>query len=157
MRGDVVDINVLRTANGEADHASIDCRIAAIDYLLDCREKGKIVLDGRYIIMSLYSLACSRSGQPGAGDEFFRWLHENIASIRKAHFDTDEQGNHSTYPDHADLKTFDWDDRIYVATALATTPASRLVNAVDSDYSEHNAAFQECGLEVVELCPECLH
>lgn len=157
MSGDVVDVNVLRTASGQADHASVDCQLAAIEFLLQCRADSTLVLDDYYQIMELYAVGCSHSGQPGVGDQFFVWARDNIAAIEKAIFDIDEDGNMSTFPGRAELASFDWDDRIYIATAMATSPHSRLVNAVDSDYSEHSYDLREVGLDVVELCPEVLH
>lgn len=157
MTGDVVDVNVLRTANGQADHVGPDCQLAAIDFLLQCRGNSKLVLDDYYKIMELYAVGCSHSGQPGVGDQFFVWARDNIASLEKAKFDVDSDGNISSFPDDPDLATFDWDDRIYIATALATKPPSRLINAVDSDYSEHGEQLARAGLDVIELCPEALH
>ena len=58
-----------------------------------------------------------------------------------------------SFPTDERLKDFDDDDRIYVATALASEPIATLVNAVDSDYSHQQAVLRDTGLRVLELCP----
>lgn len=110
--GDVVDENVLRTANGEADHVDDACMLAAIDYLLDCQDRRALVLDDLYRLIDLYASHCSYSGQPGVGDQFFVWAHTNIGSLRRVRLQESPSGDWASFPDDPGLASFDRDDRV---------------------------------------------
>lgn len=153
----VVDTNVLIVANGRGNPpADYECERTCIK-MLEGAAKGKqvVLLDGSNRIMNEYSDHCSRRGTPGVGDMFFKFLHDHQHSTKKViHISIqetpDEDGGFANLP----ANTFDRDDRKFLAVAEAGD--GRVVNATDSDWSEH-ADFIAClGVRVLELCPQCL-
>lgn len=152
MTSEVIDENVLRTANGEATHCSADCQLAAIEALLECQERRSLVLDDAFEILSLYGQSCSHAGQPGVGDEFFVWARDMAPTLRRVTLQRCETGFYA-FPTDSRLQTFDPSDRIYVAAAMSCLPPATLINAVDSDYAHHEVALSDAGLSVRELCP----
>lgn len=156
MRDSIVDENVLRTANGDADHVGFDCQLACIDFLQQCYGTYSLVLDAWGDVLSAYASACNYSGQPGVGDEFFRWLVEHIAVFLTLDLPLDSAGEYVHFPNSRGLANFDADDRKWVALTVAAGPDAQLVNAVDSDYAHHAAALSAAGVDVLELCPAAL-
>lgn len=59
------------------------------------------------------------------------------------------------FPGARELEDFDWDDRKFVAVSLAVEEDCQICNAVDSDYAEYANALDDCGVVVLELCPNC--
>jgi hypothetical protein len=149
--GTVIDENVLIAANQRNTHATPACALACIEYLLACRASDAIVLDAEYRILNKYAAKCNWSGQPGVGDEFFRWAHDNAARLDRPVVEEHEERGFIAFPDDADLETFDRDDRVFVAAALAANPNATVANAVDSDYADHAAALARY-IDVIELC-----
>lgn len=152
----VVDTNVLVVANGASDGAGPACQLAAVEALLTVRSSSALVLDGGGEILDEYKKHCSHSGQPGVGDEFFRWAVENAALLPSVRLVADPLRRFEEFPEDAALAAFDWDDRVFVATAVKSMPVASIVNAVDSDYSHHAEALSAQGVLVEELCPELL-
>lgn len=153
----VVDTNVLIVANERGNPpADPECERTCIK-MLEGAAKGKqvVLLDGSNRIMDEYSDHCSRRGTPGVGDMFFKFLHDHQHSeenvVRVPIQETpDTEGGFTNLPPN-DL---DPNDRKFLAVAEAGD--GRVVNATDSDWSEH-ADFIDClGVCVLELCPQCL-
>ena len=105
--------------------------------------------------MDEYEGYCSYSGAPGVGDMFFKFLHDHQYSetsviripIQQTH---DRESGFANLPSN----DFDPDDRKFLAVAEAGS--GRVVNAVDSDWSEHAAFIDSLGVCVIELCPTVL-
>jgi hypothetical protein len=148
----VIDENVLVVANMRDTHASGDCSLASVEFLLDCSKDETLLLDAEYRILNCYARHCNWSGEPGVGDEFFRWAHDNAARLRRVSVPVTPEGDFTHFPPDPRLITFDPDDRIYVAVVCAAGEGVRLVNAVDSDYSQHLVPLTESGIGVIELC-----
>lgn len=107
--------------------------------------------------MAEYSRHSSYSGQPGAGDRFFRRAFQNqYQACRMVRLTVHEHRGYTEFPDTPDLKRFDPSDRKFVATALACTPPATIHNAVDSDWSQFAAPLASAGIKVTELCSNCL-
>jgi hypothetical protein len=151
----VVDENVLIVANGRETHASADCISAAVGFLLECSKERALLLDEGYLILGTYAGHCSHSGAPGVGDQFFVWARDNAATLRKIRLETDDDRAYVAFPKDPDLKSFDWDDRIFVAAACASSETCDIANAIDSDYRDHAAALAR-HVSVRELCPDDL-
>jgi hypothetical protein len=152
----VVDTNVLVVANGGSREAGPECRLAAVESLLAIRRAEALVLDAGYEILAEYRKSCSQSGQPGVGDEFFRWAFENAALLPSVGLTADNARRYMEFPADDALKHFDWDDRVFVSVALMGKPSTRIVNAVDSDYSHYAVPLAAHGVVVEELCPDLL-
>ena len=152
----VVDTNVLVVANGNNKQADPECELACIE-MLEGATSGKqiVLLDASNLIMDEYEGYCSYSGEPGVGDMFFKFLHDhqysakNVirVSIQKT---SDADGGFANLPPN----NFDRDDRKFLA--VAEVGDGRVVNTTDSDWSEHDAFINSIGVQVLELCSQCL-
>lgn len=115
MAAFVVDTNVPICANGKS-HADPACVIACIDALSAVLADGVIVLDDAMRILEEYMNHLSMSGEPGAGDEFMKWVwnvqaDENRcerASLTPRNENGEE--NFAEFPDDPDLADFDSSD-----------------------------------------------
>jgi hypothetical protein len=156
-----VDVNVAIVANGSSSQADSACVLACIDALTEVKEHGIIVLDDGLRIINEYRRHLSFSGQPGLGDFFFKWMHDNQAvdgrcervSLTPRNGDP---GDFVEFPDDPALNSFDRSDRKYVAAALSSRLAPRILNAVDTDWWNHRTALEANGVQIKFLCPQCM-
>ena len=147
-----VDENVLVVANGRETHASLACQLVCVDFLLECKRDKSLLLDAVGAVLALYASKCNWSGQPGTGDEFFRWAFDNMHGLEVVDLARDGSGRYIDVPDGLD--DFDRDDHIWVALVLKASSQAQIVNAVDSDYLERATELNAARVDVVELCPD---
>jgi len=153
----VIETNVLIVANGKSDQANAACMGKCIDLLVKVSEEASVALDRGGKIFDEYSRYCDYSGEPGTGDEFFAWVHENKwTRCKLVSITPHEDRGYEEFPDTPDLAKFDPSDRKFVATALSCTPTATIHNAVDSDWSHAAPALAAAGVPITELCPDCL-
>lgn len=152
----VVDTNVLLAADGHASHATIGCQATAADALEEIQYHGSLVLDEGRDILGEYGEALGKyQHQPGPGEDFFIWASGRGALLVR--LNCHPLRGYEEFPDTVDLARFDWDDRKFVAATIKSgTDRTELVNAVDSDYMEHEQALRAAGVAVRELCREVL-
>ena len=161
MTASVVDTNVLQVANlaneqANAEHGTA-CILAAVEALRQVSDDRSLLLDSGGEIMSEYrKQRFSYAGQPGVGDQFFRWVHQNAASLTAVRLTAHPDRDFAEFPGDPALERFDRDDRVFVAVAAAGPKPNRIVNAVDSDYRIHQQALQQAGITVEEICPNLL-
>ena len=163
MSAFVVDANVAVVANRASQQADDACMLACIQALQKVR-KNVIAIDDGDHVLSEYRGQLSMSGQPGAGNEFMYWLHQNQCNesiCERVAITPDPEWGFKEFPHDNRLgrvtdPLFDPDDRKYVAVALASRQSPTILNAVDSDWSEHRDALSANGVVVKELCPKCL-
>lgn len=155
MKRDVVDTNVLVVAEGGPTHAAAPCREVAAQELLRIRDNRSLVLDtSRQILTEYQRLLGEGAGEPGPGRFFFVWVVSS-GDHELVEIEPHPQRGFAAFPADPRLRTFDRDDRKFVAAAIVSGKArTRIVNAVDSDYSGHREAFEDIGVVVRELCPE---
>ncbi|MGA9739072.1 hypothetical protein [Candidatus Binatus sp.] len=169
MKARIVDENVAIVANDfakitskqqpMAPQADDRCRLESVRILRRIKDKGIAVIDDSGEVMLRYRKYLSHSGQPGVGDAFFKHLVEssyNARRVRQVHLPKTANGEFKHFPADPELRSFDPDDRIYVALAKASAVKASIVNSVDSDYRQHAAALQRNSVVVEELCPHCL-
>lgn len=60
------------------------------------------------------------------------------------------------FPDDPELAGFDWDDRKFVAVALAVGADPAILNASDTDWWLGREGLERHGVQVVFLCPELM-
>ena len=160
MTASIVDTNVLVVANGKNAQANAEpagaCRLAAIDALTDIKARRTLLLDADGEILDEYRRHCNYSGQPGVGDQFFRWAHQNAPKLANVSLTPHSGRRYDEFPSDQALDKFDYDDRVFVAVASAGPAPNRILNAVDSDYSLHLPALSNAGITIDELCPEIL-
>lgn len=155
----LVDTNVPLTANGSADHADLRCRNACIVELERIIDSCHVLVDDSDLIMQEYRGRLSASGQPGAGDAFFRWLwlnRWNATRVGRIPIVSHATRGFEEFPDDSDLSSFDRDDRKFVAVALASGTSPDIINATDTDWWTHRHALQQHGVSVRFLCPELM-
>jgi len=122
----VVDTNVAKTANlaTQPDLTSDvpdKCVMACIEAIEHVINKKGLVIDAGGEIFDEYRQQLSMKGQPGVGDRFMRWVHDNRWSLPGAHrvTITSNGDSYDEFPTHDDLNDFDMTDRKFVATANA--------------------------------------
>jgi hypothetical protein len=55
----------------------------------------------------------------------------------------DGDGNYDAFPQDKDLEKFDLSDRKFVAVAITSAQNPEIVNAVDSDWKNHQTALEK--------------
>jgi hypothetical protein len=161
MSAVVIDTNVLATANGQASHAGPACVLASVRALEKIRKGQTVFLDTLGRILGEYYRHASRSGQPGPGDAFAKWLWQNQGYSKKCQaISITPRGSgmedYQEFPSDPALATFDTDDRKFVAVALASARNPPILNAVDTDWCVHHAALKQNGVRVRFLCPDLM-
>ena len=160
MKAFVIDTNVPVTANGKASQADIHCVEACVDALVEAT-KATVVVDDLGLVMAEYRRHLNPSGQPGLGDYFMKWLHQNQGRPQCCEFVhiTPRGGNHEDFeefPGDAELAAFDRADRKFVAAAKASRHRPWVLNATDTDWWSHRQALKRNGVRVRFLCPQCM-
>ncbi len=84
MMRSVVDTNVPIVANGRIANASLDCRLAAVEFLNQLCVRGKTILDLGGEIQAEYRPRLYPRGQPGVGDQFYRMILMSAPSAKRA-------------------------------------------------------------------------
>ncbi|PTP78497.1 hypothetical protein CWO23_00740 [Vibrio splendidus] len=149
----VIDCNVAIVANGKSEQASIDCEIACVELLEQCRDIP-IVVDAQGLIMGEYSKHLSYAGSPGVGDMFFKYLHDNQhAENGVFRVDVTPIPDETRSFEELPVNEFDPSDRKFLATAVVGR--ADIFNATDSDWEEEKALMTQLGVTVHQLCPEC--
>jgi hypothetical protein len=115
---------------------------------------GVVRVDAGGEILGEYKTYCSYRGQPGAGDTFFRWLHDNeFVEERCQRVElTQTDAGYEEFPETPELSQFDPSDKKFVASALAQEPHSEVVVAVDRGWRRHEDALANVGVSVLFLC-----
>jgi hypothetical protein len=155
----VVDTNVAVVANGLSEQADPVCVIACIDALENIQDNGMIILDENGLILQEYRHNLNPSGQPGAGDYFFKWIwniqaDERYCQLVRITPGLTDPDSFEEFPKDERLQTFDPNDRKFVAVALSSNRSPEILNAVDSDWAEHYQALSEAGIMLRFLCPQ---
>jgi hypothetical protein len=103
--------------------------------------------------MEEYSKYLSYAGQPGVGDMYFKYLHDNQHAEKKIYtvnitaLDDDSRGF-----DELPINKLDRSDRKFLATAVVAQAI--IVNATDSDWAGQNELLKTVNIELKQLCPE---
>lgn len=166
MNAAVVDENVPIVANDTvrisgdlaplAPQADDVCRLAVVRKLRELVRNGIAVIDDAGEVMRKYRRYLNGKGQPGVGDAFLKHIadHEyNVSKVIRVALERDGDGNYAEFPADPTLSSFDPSDRIFVALALSAPKTTTLLNAVDSDYSQHRVPREKYGVRIEELCP----
>lgn len=157
MKRAVVDTNVPIVANGRPDPSagsrvpSLDCRLAAIDFLQALLLSGRVLLDLAGEIQAEYARHLNPSGQPSVGDRFYLAVLQSAPQrIERIHLPKAADGRFDDFPDNPTLASFDQSDRKFAA--LARRAKAPVVVATDSDWVDFCAALVRSGVKVEFLC-----
>jgi hypothetical protein len=156
----VVDTNVPKTANMAVDPDSIpdeltNCVLACVEAIEHVVKKGRPVLDAADEIFDEYRIQLSLSGQPGVGDRFMKWVHDNRWKFPDADRVpiTKNGDSYDEFPDHKDLSNFDFSDRKFVAVANNHPNKPPILQATDSKWWGWRNALDQVGITVTFICP----
>ena len=155
----VMDTNVAMVANGSAIQASPDCIMRCLDRLQKIQDTERLLLDDMECILDEYRGNLSLSGQPGAGDMFFKWLWNNQGNTnlcQRVRITPHEVRVFKEFPDSDELRDFDRNDRKFVAVAIASGEEPPILNASDTDWWNHRLFLESYGIRVDFLCPELM-
>jgi hypothetical protein len=154
----VVDTNVMVVANRPNNEPYV-CASNCAQALLTIKQLGVIVIDDGDYILTEYRRNCSISGQPGVGDSFIRWVHDNRGRGELVHVVTltpREKPPHDfeQFPEHAGLAALDPSDRKFVSVANAHREKPPILQATDSKWWGWKEPLAACGITVEFLCPK---
>lgn len=150
----VVDTNVPIVANGSnagsKGQVSPDCRLAAIEFLVELVVKGRIILDVAGEIQQEYHRYLNPRGQPGVGDRFYQAVINSAPKLVERVVLSKTSDQFDDFPKGEALFKFDQSDRKFVAAAINSR--ALIANAVDSDWLEHRNALQQHGVRLKFVC-----
>ena len=164
MNAVIVDTNVVVIANGEADHASMDCIERCQDRIEQIlSQPERVVIDDGWRILGEYDDNTKPNTRKGIGDLFVKTLMQNQGNpnICKIVHITSLAGNGTDFeefPTDNALYGFDPDDRKFIAVALAhqrdaeETPTILL--AIDRGWLQFTNALANHGVNVDFICEE---
>jgi|LSQX01.1.fsa_nt_gb hypothetical protein len=160
----IVDTNIPLTANKilnfqDKDADLLNCIMMCVELIESIvKTKKGLVMDDNGEIFSEYRNKLSLKGQPGIGDRFLRWVHDNRYS-----FPNEDRVNitplgdtYEEFPDHPGLNSFDIEDRKFVATANAhpADPKPTIYQGTDSKWWGWKDALLDVGIFVQFPCEE---
>ena len=162
----VVDTNVPIKANlatrpdemsknpSESAHIILSCVLA----LKAVMQNNALVIDSGNEIFDEYRKNLSlKEGQPGIGDVFLKWVHDNRwgwPEENRVEIHPDGNGSYREFPNHAGLVAFDFSDRKFIAVANAHSKKPPILQAADSKWWGWKEALAEEGISVKFLCPQ---
>ena len=150
----LLDTNVPVLANGTDNVELTTVADECIDVVMDIVRRGGLVLDAGDRIFDEYRANLSLAGQPGVGDLFMKWVHENrwndTQCCRVAVTCTDEANQtFAEFPTSGGLAEFDRSDRKFVAVANAHPKKPPIVEAVDYKWWGWKGVLAEAGVSVL--------
>ncbi len=160
----VVDTNVPKTANLATkfdlkSDVPCECILACIEAVNHVVKKKCLVIDSCDEIFDEYRRQLSLQGQPGVGDVFMKWVHDNRWSLpaNQRVAITKNGDSYNEFPEHQNLKNFDISDRKFVAVSNAHESKPTILQATDSKWVGWKDALNECGIMVEFICSKHLH
>lgn len=157
----IVDTNVPKVANLATNpdpdsDVPEECIKACFEAIAHVTKKRGLVIDAGDEIFDEYRQQLSMSGQPGIGDRFMKWVHDNRWSLHDSQRVkiTKNDDSYDEFPVHDGLKDFDRSDRKFIAVANAHADKPPILQATDSKWWRWKNALDEVGITVKFLCPE---
>lgn len=148
----VVDTNVPVVANGRNTNASVDCRLATIEFLNLLVKGGQTVLDLGGAIQEEYRTYLNPDGEPGVGDRFYQMiLHSAPTRVHRIDLPMNPSNlEYIDFPNDRALHSFHRSDRKFAAAARKC--GSPVANATDRDWLDHRLALENNGIVVDFVC-----
>lgn len=157
----LLDTNVPKTANLATQpdpdtDVSDACVLACIEAVEHVINRRGLIIDVGDEIFDEYRQQLAMRGQPGVGDRFMKWVHDNRWSLPDVQRVTITRNGDSyeEFPTHDDLNDFDRSDRKFVAVSNAHVEKPPILQATDSKWWGWKNALAEVGIAVQFLCPE---
>jgi hypothetical protein len=157
----IVDTNVPKTANlaqapSDVPDELTGCVLACVEAIDHVIKKRGLVIDAGDEIFDEYRKQLSMKGQPGVGDRFMKWVHDNRWNLPDSCrvTITKNGASYTQFPAHMELASFDISDRKFVAVAQAHPNKPPIMQATDSKWWGWKDALANVGITVHFLCPE---
>lgn len=157
----LVDTNVPKMANLHVAPEQIplelaDCVLACVEAVEHVIKKRCLLMDAGDEIFDEYRKQLAMKGQPGMGDHFMKWVHDNRWSLPDSNrvIISKNGESYDQFPVHDDLNDFDTSDRKFVAVANAHPEKPPILQATDSKWWGWKDALAEVGITAHFLCPE---
>lgn len=157
----VVDTNVPKTANlalvpDKIPYDLTECVLACAEAIEHVIKNHGLVIDAGDEIFDEYRQQLSMKGQPGVGDRFMKWVHDNRWRMPDSHRVTVTKNGESydEFPDHDGLNDFDKSDRKFVAVSNAHPDKPPILQATDSKWWGWKDALAEAGITAHFVCLE---
>lgn len=157
----IVDTNVPKTANLYVNPTKIrrellPCVLGCIEAIEHVTQNGGLVIDSENEIFNEYRHQLSMQGQPGVGDSFMKWVHDNRwkSDYVERISITKNENSYLEFPVHSGLTNFDNSDRKFVAVANAHPEKPPILQATDSKWWGWKDALEQVGITVHFICPE---
>ncbi len=156
----LVDTNVPKTANlalrpDKVPAEKVDCVNACVDAIEHVIEKRCLVIDDGEEIFDEYRNQLSMAGQPGIGDQFMKWVHDNRWTLPPANRVkiTKNGDSYHQFPNDASLTSFDRSDRKFVAVANRHPRKPPILESVDFKWWGWKDALGQVGIRVIFMDP----
>lgn len=152
----VIDTNVLLVANQQHQDISEECVLACTQKLLWAQQKGIIVIDDAYRIISEYCNKSDAKGK-GVGDVFLKWILQNQANTARVHQVTITEtltDHFQEFPDQILQPDFDAPDRKFPSVANAHHDKPPVLQAADCKWINWQPALDAVGISVDFVCPQ---
>lgn len=156
----VVDTNVPKTANlainpGRSDvpGACVSECVEAVEHVI---KKRGLIIDAGDEIFAEYRRRLAMRGQPGVGDRFMKWAHDNrwgLPDCQRVKI-TKNGASYRAFPRCTGLDNFDSSDQKFIAVANAHPDKPPVLQATDSKWWGWKDALQNAGVRVHFICPE---
>lgn len=152
----MVDTNVPIVANGrstpdDARPPTITCRVAAVEFLQELANAGRLIVDLSGEMQAEYRRHLNPTGQPGVGDRFYQIiLHSAPTLVERIDLHRRADGEYAALPQRLVEVGFDPSDRKFAA--MARQESVPVYNSTDSDWVEAAADLAAEGIEVRHLC-----
>lgn len=157
----LVDTNVPKTANLATNPAEIPselttCVLNCVEAIEHVVKNGGLVIDSGDEIFSEYRQNLSMSGQPGIGDRFMKWVHDNRWKFPDEDRVpiTKNNDSYNEFPRYIGLSDFDRSDKKFIAVANAHPQKPPVLQATDSKWWGWKDALVQVGIIVNFLCPD---
>lgn len=155
----VVDTNVPITANLATNpdpdsDVPDECVRACVEAIKHVTNNKALVIDNGDEIFDEYRKHLSLSGQPGQGDIFMKWVHDNRWNFpQNQRVEIVKQGNsYKEFPVQSGLEDFDLSDRKFVAVANAHPNKPPILQATDSKWLGWSDSLNNAGINVCFIC-----
>lgn len=155
----LVDTNVPRIANlvtqrDQQSDVPDACVLACIEAIQHVVSNRSLIIDAGDEIFDEYRQQLSMSGQPGVGDRFMKWVHDNRWSLNASQrvCIAKNDGSYDEFPVHEGLDQFDRSDRKFVAVSNAHPDKPPILQATDTKWWGWKDALAEVGIHVCFLC-----
>ncbi|MFM8394695.1 MAG: hypothetical protein ACKOB4_12305 [Acidobacteriota bacterium] len=109
-----------------------------------------MIIDAGDEIFDEYRHLLSMKGQPGVGDKFMKWVHDNRWNLPDSQRVPIARNGDSydEFPPREDLSNFDLSDRKFIAVANATAQKWPILQAADSKWWDGGRPLTRCACRI---------